>query len=173
MSDEGIEPTAEQLPPWRGPLLIVVALVVLAADVITKAVVVASLEGERPVKLLGGFAYLQLVRNPGAAFSMATGMTWVLTLIAIAVVVAIVWIMPKLRSVGWAHAGGTMPPGSFDPDPYHIYAIVMTLCYAPLLAWGPLLAAVTVQYYTRRRKGVTRQVKAPKEETTSTTFAAS
>jgi signal peptidase II len=102
MSDEGIEPTDEQLPPWRGPLLIVVALVVLTADVITKAVVVATLEGERPVKLLGGFAYLQLVRNPGAAFSMATGMTWVLTLIAIGVVIAIVWIMPRLRSVGWA-----------------------------------------------------------------------
>jgi signal peptidase II len=102
MSDEGIEQTAESRPRWRGPLLIVVALVVLAADVITKAVVVATLEGERPVKLLGGFVYLQLVRNPGAAFSMATGMTWVLTLIAIAVVVAIVWILPKLRSIGWA-----------------------------------------------------------------------
>lgn len=102
MSDEGIEPTAEPLPRRRGLLLIMVALVVLAADIITKAVVVATLEGERPVKLLGGFAYLQLVRNPGAAFSMATGMTWVLTLIAIAVVGAIVWIMPKLRSVGWA-----------------------------------------------------------------------
>jgi signal peptidase II len=102
MSDEGIEPTGDALPPRRGLLLIMVALVVLTADVITKAVVVATLEGERPVKLLGGFAYLQLVRNPGAAFSMATGMTWVLTLIAIAVVLAIVWILPKLRSVGWA-----------------------------------------------------------------------
>src|SRR2546423_5919801 len=102
MSDEGIEPTTADLPPRRGLLLIVVTLLVLTADVITKAVVVASLQGERPVKLLGGLVYLQLVRNPGAAFSMATGMTWVLTLIAIAVVVAIVWIMPKLRSVGWA-----------------------------------------------------------------------
>jgi signal peptidase II len=102
MSDETLEPTTDPLPPRRGLLLVVVALVVLAADVITKAVVVATLEGERPVRVLGGLAYLQLVRNPGAAFSMATGMTWVLTLIAIAVVIAIVWIMPKLRSVGWA-----------------------------------------------------------------------
>ncbi len=28
---------------------------------------------------------------------------------------------------------------------------VMTLCYAPLLAWGPLLGFVTVAYYRRRR----------------------
>jgi hypothetical protein len=76
-------------------------------------------------------------------------------------------------ALGWAHAGDTMPVGSMAPDPHHIYAIVMTLCYAPLLAWGPLLAAVTIQYHMRRRKGVTRLVKAPKEETTSTSFAAS
>ena len=102
MSDEANEPTTETLPPRRGLLLIVMTLLVLAADVITKAVVVATLEGERPVKLLGGLVYFQLVRNPGAAFSMATGMTWVLTLVAIGVVVAIVWTLPKLRSVGWA-----------------------------------------------------------------------
>jgi signal peptidase II len=96
------EPDDDRLPPRRGLLLIVVAAVVLAADVLTKIAVVSALEGERPVRLLGGAVYLQLVRNPGAAFSMATGMTWVLTLIAVAVVCAIIWIMPKLRSVGWA-----------------------------------------------------------------------
>ncbi len=56
MSDEGIEPTAEPRPPWRGPLLIAVALVVLTADLITKAVVVATLEDHAPVRVLGGFA---------------------------------------------------------------------------------------------------------------------
>ncbi|MEU6867621.1 hypothetical protein ABZ924_31025 [Streptomyces sp. NPDC046876] len=30
-------------------------------------------------------------------------------------------------------------------------AWLMTACYAPLLAWGPLLAVVTVAYYRRRR----------------------
>ena len=48
----------------------------------------SALEGEPPVRVLGGLFYLQLVRNPGAAFGMATGMTWLLTLIALAVVVA-------------------------------------------------------------------------------------
>ncbi|MEV5978916.1 hypothetical protein [Streptomyces sp. NPDC052114] len=32
---------------------------------------------------------------------------------------------------------------------------VMTACYAPLLAWGPLLAVVTTAYYRRRRHGRT------------------
>ncbi|HEV7649498.1 MAG TPA: signal peptidase II [Actinophytocola sp.] len=90
------------MPPRRGWLFAIVAPLVLAADIITKIIAVATLEGEPPVRVLGGLFYLQLVRNPGAAFSMATGMTWLLSVIAIAVVVAIIWIMPKLRSIGWA-----------------------------------------------------------------------
>ncbi|OLF16087.1 signal peptidase II [Actinophytocola xanthii] len=92
----------EPLPPRRAWLFALVAPIVLVADVVTKVVAVATLDGEPPVRVLGGFVYLQIVRNPGAAFGMATGMTWLLTLVAIGVVVAIIWIMPKLRSVGWA-----------------------------------------------------------------------
>jgi signal peptidase II len=99
-------------PPRRGLLLILVAALVLTADVLTKIAVVAALEGERPVRLLGGAVYLQLVRNPGAAFSMATGMTWVLSLIAISVVIGIIWIMPRLRSVGWAIGLGLVLAGA-------------------------------------------------------------
>jgi signal peptidase II len=95
-------PPTEPPPPRRGWLFAVVAPVVLVADIITKIIAVATLEGEPPVPVLGGLAYFQLVRNPGAAFGMATGMTWLLTLVAVAVVVAIIWIMPKLRSIGWA-----------------------------------------------------------------------
>lgn len=95
-------PAEPPLPPRRAWLFALVAPIVLVADIITKVVAVATLEGEPPVRVLGGLFYLQLVRNPGAAFGMATGMTWLLTVIAIAVVVAIIWIMPKLRSIGWA-----------------------------------------------------------------------
>ena len=95
-------PPEPPLPPRRGWLFAIVAPVVLVADVVTKIIAVATLDGEPPVRVLGGLFYLQVVRNPGAAFSMATGMTWVLTLIALSVVVAIIWIMPKLRSIGWA-----------------------------------------------------------------------
>ncbi|OPF84788.1 hypothetical protein VT50_0200725 [Streptomyces antioxidans] len=36
-------------------------------------------------------------------------------------------------------------------DPYGPFYWLQTACYAPLLAWGPLLAVVTVAYYRRRR----------------------
>lgn len=118
--DQTVTTDPEQVtPPAQEPsgrrrilLLVVTALVVLVADVVTKLIAVAGLEGERPVRVLGGLVYLQLVRNSGAAFSMATGMTWVLSLIAIAVVVAIIWIIPKLRSTGWALGLGLVLAGA-------------------------------------------------------------
>ncbi|MGH3760888.1 signal peptidase II [Actinophytocola sp.] len=105
-------PPEPSRPPRRGWLFAVVAPVVLAADIVTKIIAVAALEGQAPVRVLGGLFYLQLVRNPGAAFSMATGMTWVLTLIAVGVVIAIIWIMPKLRSIGWAVGLGLVLAGA-------------------------------------------------------------
>jgi signal peptidase II len=39
-------------------------------------------------------------------------MTWVLSLIALAVVVAIVWVAPRLRSVGWAVGLGLVLAGA-------------------------------------------------------------
>ena len=95
-------PPEEGRPPRRAWLFAIVAPLILVADLVTKIAAVAALDGEPPVRVLGGLAYLQIVRNPGAAFGMATGMTWLLTLVAVGVVIAIIWIMPKLRSVGWA-----------------------------------------------------------------------
>ena len=43
------------------------------------------------------------------------------------------------------------PDNMGDPDsPQGAAGLVMTACYAPLLAWGPLLAAVAVAYARRR-----------------------
>ena len=128
------------LPPRRGLVLVLVAALVLAADVLTKIIVVSTLEGHRPVRVLGGLAYLQLVRNPGAAFSMATGMTWVLSLIALGVVGAIVWIMPRLRSVGWAMGLGLVLAGALGnlsdrifraPGPLRGHVIDFVSVFAP------------------------------------------
>ncbi|MET7971427.1 hypothetical protein [Micromonospora sp. NPDC005305] len=44
------------------------------------------------------------------------------------------------------------PDNMGHPDaPDGIAYWVMTVCYAPLLLWGPLLAVVTAAYYRRRR----------------------
>jgi signal peptidase II len=139
-TDAPAEPDLDQRPPRRGLLLVLVALVVLAADVIVKIIVVATLQGHEPVRVLGGLVYLQLVRNPGAAFSMATGMTWVLSLIAISVVIAIAWIMPRLRSVGWAIGLGLVLAGALGnlsdrifraPGPLRGHVIDFVSVFAP------------------------------------------
>ena len=45
------------------------------------------------------------------------------------------------------------PANNGDPDaPQGIARVVMAVCYAPLLAWGPLLGLVTVAYALRRRR---------------------
>ena len=96
------EPTPPPPKARKVGLLAAIALSVVVLDVISKVVVVATVQPNEPVRLLGGLVYLSLIRNPGAAFSMATGMTWLLALIAIGVVVFIVRMAPRLRSTPWA-----------------------------------------------------------------------
>jgi len=121
-------------------LLGVLATVVFAADVVTKVVGVALLEGSEPVRLLGGAVYLVLVRNPGAAFSLATGYTWLLTLVAGAVVIAIIRISRRLRSTGWAVALGLVLGGALGnladrlfrtPGPFLGHVVDTVSLFAP------------------------------------------
>ena len=99
-------------PPRRFLLLLSIAAVILVLDLITKIIAVAVLTpGESP-SILGGLVYFSLLRNPGAAFSLATGMTWVLALIAIAVVVVIIRIAGRLRSLPWAIGLGLVLGGA-------------------------------------------------------------
>ena len=127
-------------PRTRVLLLGGIAALVLAADVLTKVAAVARLEGVGPVKLLGGAVYLVLVRNPGAAFSLATGYTWVLSLVAVAVVVVIVRIARRLRSTGWAIALGLVLGGALgnltdrvfrEPGPLQGHVVDVVSLFAP------------------------------------------
>jgi len=88
------------------------AVLVYIADQLSKAWVCANLEPDRPRELLGSFLQLNLTRNPGAAFSIGTGSTWILTAIACAVVVFIVITARRLGSRGWAMALGLLLGGS-------------------------------------------------------------
>jgi signal peptidase II len=94
-------------------LFAVVADLILALDAISKAVVVAKLpEDHEPVRVLGGMFYLQQTRNSGAAFSLGTGFTIILTAIAIGVVIFIVRTAGRMRSTGWAIALGLILGGA-------------------------------------------------------------
>jgi signal peptidase II len=93
-------------------VLAAVAAFVLAADIISKAIVVAHLRPDEPVHLLGNVFDLWLTRNPGAAFSVGTGETIVFTVIAFAVVAYIARTARRLYSVGWAIALGLLLGGA-------------------------------------------------------------
>jgi signal peptidase II len=98
--------------PLRVLTLFMVAGAVWGIDLRTKMLAVTHLESHQPLRVLDGLVYLQVVRNPGAAFGMVTGMTWLLTLIAAAVVVAIVRVSGRLHSRGWAVALGLVLGGA-------------------------------------------------------------
>jgi signal peptidase II len=89
-----------------------VAALVLAADIVSKALVVAHLTPEQPVHLIGNVLMLWLTRNPGAAFSVGTGETVVFTVIAFGVVVYIARTARRLYSLGWAVALGLLLGGA-------------------------------------------------------------
>jgi signal peptidase II len=96
----------------RVRLLSLIAVLVLAVDIVTKTLAVSQLEGRAPAELFGGLVWLTVIRNPGAAWSMATGYTWILSLIAITVVIVLIRVARRLRSTGWAVALGLVLGGA-------------------------------------------------------------
>ena len=109
------EPETDAAPvptPRRLPLLLSIAAIVLALDVVTKVIAVKLLPPGQPVPIIGDTVTWTLVRNSGAAFSMATGYTWVLTLIATGVVVGIFWMGRRLVSPWWAVGLGMILGGA-------------------------------------------------------------
>ncbi|WP_341873753.1 signal peptidase II [Leucobacter viscericola] len=87
---------------WIPLLLLLVAAAVFIADQLVKNWVVANLPEGETVPVLGEFLQWHFVRNPGAAFSMASGSTWIFTILAAVVVVVILWQIRRLRSISWS-----------------------------------------------------------------------
>jgi lipoprotein signal peptidase len=106
------DPAEAAAPRPRTRLLLGLAAAVLLLDLVTKLVVVATIEPGENVRVLGGALYLTHLRNTGAAFSFAEGFTVVFTLVAAAVVVVIVRTARRLFSTGWAVALGLVLGGA-------------------------------------------------------------
>jgi signal peptidase II len=106
------EAPAPRSTPRRLRLLLTVAAVVLTLDIVTKVLAVRLLPPGQPVSIIGDAVTWTLVRNSGAAFSMATGYTWLLTLIATGVVVGIFWMGRRLVSPWWAVGLGMILGGA-------------------------------------------------------------
>ncbi|WP_411720837.1 signal peptidase II [Mycetocola sp.] len=92
-------------------LLAVLAVSALALDQFTKHLVVSTLPLGEQVKVLGELLILQFVKNPGAAFSLAAGSTWIFSILAAVVTVAIIVLARRIRSIGWAVVFGLLLGG--------------------------------------------------------------
>jgi len=93
-------------------VLAIVALVVYAIDQVTKILIVQNLaEGEQS-PLLGELLQLHFVKNSGAAFSLGTGMTWIFSIVAVAVAVFIIIFARRIRSWAWAVLFGLLLGGT-------------------------------------------------------------
>jgi signal peptidase II len=92
--------------------LLATAGVVLALDQLAKAWAVRALGNGRSIEVVGELVQLRLFRNPGAAFSFATGSTWIFTVIAAVASIAIVRASRRLGSPLWALALGLLLGGA-------------------------------------------------------------
>lgn len=112
-SSTAADSSSEPVRSRRLPLVLaLIALTVVTLDVITKVLVVEMIAPGENIRILGGVLYLTHIRNPGAAFSMGTGLTWLLASIAIVVVIFIIRLAPKLRSTPWAMCLGLVLGGA-------------------------------------------------------------
>ena len=87
------------------------ALAVYGLDQLGKFLVVTNLTEGEVVPVLGTVLQWQFVRNPGAAFSLASGMTWIFTILAAGVITFIVWFARRIRSIAWALVFGLLLGG--------------------------------------------------------------
>ena len=95
-----------------GITIAILAVLVLAADQFTKYLAIENLPPEEPVHVIGDFLIFYLVRNPGAAFSLGEGVTWLFTIALAIVAVIIVWLAAtRVRSRLWAVALGLLLGG--------------------------------------------------------------
>lgn len=93
-------------------LLTVVALLVFALDQFAKYLVVSNMEVGELIPVLGELFQLYFVKNSGAAFSLASGFTWILSIVAVGVIVVIIVFARRIKSVAWAVMFGLLLGGA-------------------------------------------------------------
>lgn len=95
-----------------GTLIAILAVLVLAADQLAKQLVLQNLEPGVAVPVLGDALQFVLVFNPGAAFSLGEGVTWIFT-IAMAIVAGVIVYLActRVHSRRWAVVLGLLLGG--------------------------------------------------------------
>ncbi|MFE6842565.1 signal peptidase II [Streptomyces sp. NPDC057686] len=105
---EAVEPRRRR----RIVALLVVALLAYLLDFGSKMLVVAKLEHQPPIRIVGDLLKFEAIRNPGAAFGFGEAFTIIFTCIAATVIIVIVRLARKLYSLPWAIALGLLLGGA-------------------------------------------------------------
>ncbi|MEU5050466.1 signal peptidase II [Streptomyces sp. NPDC021096] len=98
--------------PRRTGLVVIVALVPLVLDFVTKQIALAHFSADEPVRVLGGLLRFSLVTNGGAAFSIGEGSTWLFSLVKFGVICGMLWFSLRIRSRIWAVTFGLIMGGA-------------------------------------------------------------
>jgi signal peptidase II len=106
------EPGRTAVPARTWIALVLVAVVVFAADLITKTWVAHHYADGHTTTVVSGVLQIELTRNAGAAFGIATGATFVFSAVAIAVIAFIARTASRLRSTPWAVTLGLLLGGA-------------------------------------------------------------
>ncbi|MFD3890794.1 signal peptidase II [Streptomyces microflavus] len=93
-------------------VLIGVAVVAYLLDLVSKLIVVAKLEHQPPIDIIGDWLQFRALRNPGAAFGFGEAFTVIFTIIAAGVIVVVIRLARKLYSLPWAIALGLLLGGA-------------------------------------------------------------
>ncbi|GHB15002.1 MULTISPECIES: signal peptidase II [Streptomyces] len=93
-------------------VLLGVAVLAYALDLVSKMIVVAKLEHEEPIEIFGEWLKFDAIRNAGAAFGIGEAFTVIFTAIAAVVIIVIIRLARKLYSLPWAIALGLLLGGA-------------------------------------------------------------
>jgi signal peptidase II len=74
----------------------------------------STLEFGRYEPLIGDVFGLRLVYNPGAAFGLASGYTWILTIVAAVAVVGLLWFSFRIHGWWWTVGVGALLGGAIS-----------------------------------------------------------
>lgn len=126
---------------WRAiGLIALVALIAYALDQGSKRLVEDHIEVGDAVPVLGEFLQLHHVLNSGAAFSLASGYTWVLSVVVTIVIGVLIWLAPRIRSFAWATMFGLVIGGGFGN-------LTDRLFRPPSFGSGHVVDFIQVQYF--------------------------
>lgn len=109
---EKTSPTTGRTPRRALGVALAIAGLGVLIDQSTKALAASRLPPGDRIPLIGDLLGLSLVYNPGAAFSLGSGATWIFSILGVVAAAATIVFAVRLRGVRWGLALGLILGGA-------------------------------------------------------------